>query len=90
MIRIDGLWDVDGVLLDGEACLVKLLGVLHCDEAGEHRNIGLACEHICASLERLGLAVVPPHALLRIHKDEVAFLQQCVRGVKELLHCLEV
>jgi len=90
VVGVDGLGDVDGVLLDGEAGLVELFGVLHGDEAGEDGDIGLAGEDVGAALEGLGLAVVPPHALLGVDEDEVAFLEQRRRGVEELLHGLEV
>ena len=90
VVGVDGLGDMDGVLLDGEAGLVELLGVLHCDEAGEDGDIGLAGEHVRAALEGLGLAVVPPHALLGVYQDEVAFPEERGRGVEELLHGLKV
>ena len=90
VVRVDWLGDMDGVFLDGEASVIQLLGVLHGDEAGEHRDIGLAGKDKRTSLERLGLAVVPPHALLRVDQHEIALLEQRNRGVEELLHGLQV
>ncbi len=83
-IRIDRLKDMEGVGLNESATIIDLVGITHGDEGWDDWDIVLRSEDESALLKRFWFAIIPPHLLLWVDEDEVAFGQDGIDRLKEL------
>ena len=81
---------MNGVFLNGEAVLAENIRVLHRNEAGKNGDVVFGGEDVSPLLQGLGLAVIPPHALLGIDQNEVTVTQKGAYGVREFFEGLVV
>src|SRR5574344_65042 len=77
---------MDCICLYGESVSVDVVGVFHSNKARYNRYFAFRCKNESTLLHRLRLAVVPPHALLRINKHKVSSLEQIVNRSHKLVH----
>ena len=75
-----------GIGLDVSARFLGLFGITHGDEGRDDWDVILRGEDESAWLQRFWFAVVPPHRLLWVDEDEVAFLEDGINGLEEIPH----
>ena len=89
-VRIYRRRNMDSVLLNVETVIAHYIRVLHSYEARQYRHTAFDSKTESTSFQRFGLAVVPPHTLLRVEKHKVPLCQQLVKCCVKLFHRVKV